>query len=129
MLRLLRHPPVRGLSSALNRPAPPPLPRDQQREFEELQRAAQTPLHCRGRQNLLSTPTQENPLNPILRATPTLSQASKEDRRTNLSTSGFTKTVAIGVSRDEYPTFETVDGFAPEYIISIDKNVTYTTSK
>jgi hypothetical protein len=30
-------------SSSLNRPSPPPLPREQQREFEELQRAAQTP--------------------------------------------------------------------------------------
>ncbi|KAF5354714.1 hypothetical protein D9756_005343 [Leucocoprinus leucothites] len=28
----------------LNRPAPPPLPREQQREFEELLRKAQTPL-------------------------------------------------------------------------------------
>lgn len=27
-----------------NRPAPPPLPREQQREFEELLRKAQTPL-------------------------------------------------------------------------------------
>lgn len=31
-------------SSSYNRPGPPPLPRDQQREFEELQKAAQTPL-------------------------------------------------------------------------------------
>lgn len=31
-------------SSSWNRPSPPPLPRDQQREFEELQRVAQTPL-------------------------------------------------------------------------------------
>ncbi|KAJ7783248.1 hypothetical protein B0H16DRAFT_1710048 [Mycena metata] len=30
--------------SALSRPAPIPLPREQQREFEELQRTAQTPL-------------------------------------------------------------------------------------
>ncbi|KAH9839519.1 uncharacterized protein C8Q71DRAFT_704541, partial [Rhodofomes roseus] len=28
----------------LDRPSPPPLPREQQREFEELMRAAQTPL-------------------------------------------------------------------------------------
>ena len=28
----------------MNRPSPPPLPREQQREFEELQRAAQMPL-------------------------------------------------------------------------------------
>lgn len=34
----------RGHASALNRPSPPPLPREQQREFEELQRAAQMPL-------------------------------------------------------------------------------------
>lgn len=32
------------MSSNINRPAPPPLPREQQREFEELLRAAQTPL-------------------------------------------------------------------------------------
>lgn len=47
-LSALMHPPFRrlpsrGLASALNRPSPPPLPREQQREFEELQRAAQTP--------------------------------------------------------------------------------------
>ncbi len=30
--------------ATLNRPAPPPLPREQQREFEELLRKAQTPL-------------------------------------------------------------------------------------
>ncbi|KAF8918872.1 hypothetical protein CPB85DRAFT_1279138 [Mucidula mucida] len=30
------------------RPSPPPLPRDQQREFEELQRLAQQPLLARG---------------------------------------------------------------------------------
>ncbi|KIJ67827.1 hypothetical protein HYDPIDRAFT_107339 [Hydnomerulius pinastri MD-312] len=36
---------VRGMgSSGLNRPSPPPLPREQQREFEELQRVAQMPL-------------------------------------------------------------------------------------
>ncbi|RDB25368.1 Succinate dehydrogenase assembly factor 4, mitochondrial [Hypsizygus marmoreus] len=34
----------RMASTNLNRPAPPPLPREQQREFEELQRKAQTPL-------------------------------------------------------------------------------------
>ncbi|KAH0827907.1 hypothetical protein J3R83DRAFT_3536 [Lanmaoa asiatica] len=48
-LRLLRPSklllaPSRGLASGLNRPSPPPLPREQQREFEELQRAAQMPL-------------------------------------------------------------------------------------
>jgi hypothetical protein len=31
-------------SSNLNRPSPPPLPRELQREFEELQRNAQMPL-------------------------------------------------------------------------------------
>ncbi|KAG0706025.1 hypothetical protein DFH29DRAFT_199787 [Suillus ampliporus] len=31
-------------SSNLNRPSPPPLPRELQREFEELQRSAQMPL-------------------------------------------------------------------------------------
>lgn len=40
--RLVPPPPLwsRGL---LNRPSPPPLPREQQREFEQLQRAAHTP--------------------------------------------------------------------------------------
>jgi len=32
------------MSSNINRPAPPPLPREQQREFENLLRAAQAPL-------------------------------------------------------------------------------------
>ncbi|KAH7914148.1 hypothetical protein BJ138DRAFT_480133 [Hygrophoropsis aurantiaca] len=46
--RLLPH--VRRMAgSTLNRPAPPPLPRELQREFENLQRAAQMPL---------SSPTQ-----------------------------------------------------------------------
>lgn len=31
-------------STNLNRPSPPPLPRKEQQEFQELQRAAQTPL-------------------------------------------------------------------------------------
>jgi len=31
-------------SSPLNRPSPPPLPRAEQQEFEQLQRAAQMPL-------------------------------------------------------------------------------------
>jgi hypothetical protein len=34
----------RGISSNINRPAPPPLAREEQREFETLLRAAQTPL-------------------------------------------------------------------------------------
>ncbi|EJF65396.1 hypothetical protein DICSQDRAFT_133007 [Dichomitus squalens LYAD-421 SS1] len=33
---------------SLVRPAPPPLPREQQREFEELVRAAQAPLSVKG---------------------------------------------------------------------------------
>lgn len=37
-----------------NRPAPPPLPREQQREFEELLRKAQTPLS-----NFVSSPEME----------------------------------------------------------------------
>lgn len=36
--------PRRMASTNLNRPSPPSLPRKQQREFEELQRTAQTPL-------------------------------------------------------------------------------------
>lgn len=38
--------------ATLNRPAPPPLPREQQRQFEELLRKAQTPL---------AHPTDSNP--------------------------------------------------------------------
>jgi len=34
----------RGISSNISRPAPPPLAREEQREFETLLRAAQTPL-------------------------------------------------------------------------------------
>jgi hypothetical protein len=34
----------RGTSSNINRPAPPSLPKEEQREFENLFRAAQTPL-------------------------------------------------------------------------------------
>lgn len=34
----------RLMSSNINRPSPPPLPREQQREFEELLRTAQAPL-------------------------------------------------------------------------------------
>jgi len=34
----------RGTSSNINRPAPPPLPKEEQREFEKLFRAAQAPL-------------------------------------------------------------------------------------
>jgi Protein of unknown function (DUF1674) len=34
----------RGISSNINRPAPPPLDREEQREFETLLQAAQTPL-------------------------------------------------------------------------------------
>lgn len=34
----------RAMSSNINRPSPPPLPREQQREFEDLLRAAQAPL-------------------------------------------------------------------------------------
>ncbi|KAF8134642.1 hypothetical protein EV363DRAFT_1160795 [Boletus edulis] len=60
----------RALSSALNRPAPPPLPRDQQREFEQLQRAAQSPssdaeltLHPDARKPI--KPDFEGDINPL----------------------------------------------------------------
>ena len=36
--------PVRTMATGFNGPAPPSLPREQQREFEELLRAAQAPL-------------------------------------------------------------------------------------
>lgn len=36
--------PLMRFVATINRPGPPPLPKDQQREFEELQRRAQAPL-------------------------------------------------------------------------------------
>ncbi|KAJ7287464.1 hypothetical protein C8J57DRAFT_1283980 [Mycena rebaudengoi] len=44
MARALIIPILRCRYSTINRPAPIPLPREQQREFELLQRAAQAPL-------------------------------------------------------------------------------------
>ncbi|TFK75371.1 hypothetical protein BDN72DRAFT_515030 [Pluteus cervinus] len=52
---------VRRGVSTLNRPAPPPLPRDQQREFEELLRKAQTPLAA---DDLQLHPDAREPLKP-----------------------------------------------------------------
>ncbi|KAL0956548.1 hypothetical protein HGRIS_002686 [Hohenbuehelia grisea] len=59
---------VRTLSGAsnLNRPAPPPLPREDQREFEELLRKAQTPLASNGKN--LSEAEAELALHPDARA-------------------------------------------------------------
>lgn len=41
----------RRMASSLNRPSPPSLPREQQREFEELTRAAQAPLSAPSSRN------------------------------------------------------------------------------
>lgn len=50
---------LRSMSSGLVRPAPPPLPREQQREFEELVRAAQAPLSAPGRGSVSASAAQE----------------------------------------------------------------------
>lgn len=65
-IRLLR-PTLRPLASALNRPSPPLLPREQQREFEELQRAAQMPLsssRAEAEAELALHPDARKPLKP-----------------------------------------------------------------
>ncbi|THU95657.1 hypothetical protein K435DRAFT_778905 [Dendrothele bispora CBS 962.96] len=63
---------LRHSATTFSRPGPPPLPRDQQQEFEDLQRAAQTPpsasqseptLHPDARQPL--QPSFEGDVNPI----------------------------------------------------------------
>ncbi|KAG8213976.1 hypothetical protein J3R82DRAFT_10725 [Butyriboletus roseoflavus] len=56
----------RALTSALNRPCPPPLPREQQREFEDLQRAAQMPLSspAEAEAELALHPDARKPLKP-----------------------------------------------------------------
>ncbi|KIK97753.1 hypothetical protein PAXRUDRAFT_824623 [Paxillus rubicundulus Ve08.2h10] len=63
--------PVRGMaSSSLNRPSPPSLPHEQQREFEELQRAAQMPLsspilsHGEAEAELALHPDARKPVKP-----------------------------------------------------------------
>ncbi|KAF7361834.1 Succinate dehydrogenase assembly factor 4, mitochondrial [Mycena venus] len=53
--------PVLRRYSSLNRPSPIPLPREQQREFEQLQRAAQTPLAAN------NTPDDDLQLHPDAR--------------------------------------------------------------
>ncbi|THH33273.1 hypothetical protein EUX98_g926 [Antrodiella citrinella] len=48
----------------LNRPSPPPLPRAQQREFEELVRKAQAPLSSTSEADLTMHPDARPPLEP-----------------------------------------------------------------
>ncbi|KAJ7178491.1 hypothetical protein C8R43DRAFT_462311 [Mycena crocata] len=62
MFRLI----LRRTYSSLGRPAPIPLPREQQREFELLQRAAQTPLASKGfpDEDLQLHPDAREPLKP-----------------------------------------------------------------
>ncbi|KAJ7770174.1 hypothetical protein DFH07DRAFT_805978 [Mycena maculata] len=56
---------LRRLYASLNRPAPIPLPREQQREFELLQRAAQTPLANNNMpEDLQLHPDARQPLKP-----------------------------------------------------------------
>ncbi|KAJ6499959.1 hypothetical protein C8R47DRAFT_1175347 [Mycena vitilis] len=52
---------LRRCYSSLNRPSPIPLPREQQREFELLQRAAQTPLAPNNNNNSLADDLQLHP--------------------------------------------------------------------
>jgi len=53
------------MSSVPNRPSPPPLPRDLQRQFQELQRAAQAPLSQQQSEADLSLhPDARKPLTP-----------------------------------------------------------------
>jgi hypothetical protein len=60
MSRLL----LRRAYSSLHRPSPIPLPREQQREFELLQRAAQTPLARDTPDDLQLHPDAREPLKP-----------------------------------------------------------------
>ncbi|KAJ7703128.1 hypothetical protein B0H17DRAFT_1041863 [Mycena rosella] len=55
---------IRRTYSSLNRPAPIPLPREQQREFELLQRAAQTPLANAAPDDFQLHPDAREPLKP-----------------------------------------------------------------
>ncbi|KIK47126.1 hypothetical protein CY34DRAFT_799668 [Suillus luteus UH-Slu-Lm8-n1] len=62
---------TRGMSSSnLDRPSPPPLPRELQREFEELQRSAQMPLssptlsHGEAEAQMSLHPDARKPLTP-----------------------------------------------------------------
>ncbi|KAF8219934.1 hypothetical protein L208DRAFT_1417448 [Tricholoma matsutake] len=50
------------MSVNLNRPSPPPLPREQQREFEELLQNAQTPLAAEAEAVLDVHPDARKPL-------------------------------------------------------------------
>lgn len=55
----------RAMSSVPNRPSPPSLPRDLQRQFQELQRAAQAPLSQQKSEVDLSLhPDARKPLTP-----------------------------------------------------------------
>lgn len=53
---------LRPAGRTFNRPAPPPLPRDHQREFEELQRAAQ--IHPSVEAQLALHPDARKPIKP-----------------------------------------------------------------
>ena len=59
---------LRRMTSQVNRPSPPPLPREQQREFERLRRAAHAPLsspsHEEVEADLALHPDAGSPLKP-----------------------------------------------------------------
>jgi hypothetical protein len=50
------------MSTNINRPSPPPLPQEQQREFEELLRQVQTPLTAEAETALDMHPDARKPL-------------------------------------------------------------------
>lgn len=62
MIRGVRR--IRYMSSNINRPSPPPLPREQQREFEQLLRKAQAPLSSNAEAQLSLHPDAPRPIIP-----------------------------------------------------------------
>lgn len=64
VLRFFTRTPHSRTIASLNRPAPPSLPRELQREFEELQRTAQAPLSSTQAFPLNTHPDAREPLKP-----------------------------------------------------------------
>ncbi|KAG6375403.1 hypothetical protein JVT61DRAFT_2960 [Boletus reticuloceps] len=96
----------RALSSALNRPAPPPLPRDQQREFEQLQRAAQLPSsRAEADAELTLHPDARKPIKPDFEGDINPLTGEQGGPKTEPVAKWVGKTTAIGASRVVSPTF------------------------